>query len=160
MLIRCARDADFSGIKELFGSAGSASSTGEWTLANPAAADDGPDRFSTHFVVQENDRLVGYAGYRSRSGSDAVIEHGIRLGTAVNDKNSALTLLAALVENARVRGFRRMIATIRQGNAASIAIHERLGFVRANLAEASAAGMVAMTLDLNARDGAGQLRLT
>ncbi len=139
MLIRCAKNADFQRISEIC--------RGSAILAGP-----GPG--SAHFVAQENDRLVGYAGYRCRSGGDAVIENEMILGTEAHDEHSVVTLLATLVEHARVRGFRLMLATVDAEDATAIAAHERLGFARATMRRAYRVGeserrrAVAMSLDL------------
>ncbi|WP_127144474.1 GNAT family N-acetyltransferase [Pelagibacterium montanilacus] len=139
MLIRCAKDADFPRISEIC--------HGSAILAGTCPG-------SAHFVAQENDRLVGYAGYRCRPGGDAVIENEMILGTGADDEHSVVTLLATLVEHARVRGFRLMLATVDAEDATAIAAHERLGFARATMMWASRVGAsersrtVAMSLDL------------
>lgn len=118
MLIRCARKADFTRITEIF--------------HGGAIGASGCHR-SAHFVAQENERLVAYAAYRCRPGSDAVIENDIFLGAGADDEHSVVTLLATLVEHARVRGFRLMLARVDVDDAAAIAAHERLGFMRTGI---------------------------
>lgn len=151
MLIRCAKDTDFPKIKEIFNRPELASSANEWTVAEQEDADDAFEQTGTHFVVQEDDRLIGYAGYRRRPENEAVIQHEMVLGACADNENSAYTLLAALMEHARVRGFRRMVASIGRGNAASIAVHERLGFARTPAsipAVKGSRGSLSMILDL------------
>lgn len=85
-----------------------------------------------YLVALCNDRLVGfaYAGpHRQRRAYRFTVEDSIYLDPAYVGKGIGRTLLAALVHESELRGFRQMIAVIGDSaNRASIGLHARLGF--------------------------------
>lgn len=87
------------------------------------------------FLVAEADgRVVGHAyatQFRDRQAYGATCENSIYVADGKRGQGVGRQLLSALVEAARVCGFEQMIAVIGGGEPASVALHERLGFVHA-----------------------------
>ena len=85
------------------------------------------------YFVAESDGAVlgyGYAGaYRPRPAYRATVEDSIYLTVEARGKGIGGALLAALIAESEVRGFRQMIAVIGDsGHAASIRLHQAAGF--------------------------------
>jgi phosphinothricin acetyltransferase len=82
-----------------------------------------------------NERVVGFAfasAYRSRAGYRHSVEDSVYVAADAGGQQIGSRLLAALIDACVARGDRRMIAIIGgSDNAASIALHERLGFIEA-----------------------------
>jgi phosphinothricin acetyltransferase len=82
-----------------------------------------------------NERVVGYAyasAYRSRPAYRHAVEDSIYVAPDASGQGVGRRLLAALIDLCVARGDRQMIAIIGgSDNAASIALHARLGFVEA-----------------------------
>jgi phosphinothricin acetyltransferase len=139
MLIRQAVDADLDAILAIHNDA-IANSTAIWTddlvprrereawLATRTAAGD------PVLVVIENDEVAGYATYaqwRAKWGYRHTVEDSVYLTPEHQGKGFGRALLTALIERARAAGHHVMLADIESGNAASIRLHESLGFVEA-----------------------------
>ena len=91
-----------------------------------------------HWVVAEADgRLLGYAcygPYRPRSGYRLTVEDSVYVRPDAVGHGVGSRLLAALVEHAHTAGYRQLVAAVGSSdNVASIALHERHGFVRVGL---------------------------
>jgi phosphinothricin acetyltransferase len=91
-----------------------------------------------HWVVAEADgRVLGYAcygPYRPRSGYRLTVEDSVYVRPDALGRGVGSRLLAALVEHARGAGYRHVVAAVGSSdNTASIALHERHGFVRVGL---------------------------
>ena len=91
-----------------------------------------------HWVVAEADgRLLGYAyygPYRPRSGYRYTVEDSVYVRPDAVGRGVGSRLLAALVEHAGAAGYRQLVAAVGSSdNTASIALHERHGFVRVGL---------------------------
>jgi phosphinothricin acetyltransferase len=91
-----------------------------------------------HWLVAETDgRLLGYAyygPYRSRSGYRLTVEDSVYVRPDAAGRGVGSRLLAALVEHAHAAGYRQLVAAVGSSdNVASIALHERHGFVRVGL---------------------------
>jgi L-amino acid N-acyltransferase YncA len=88
-------------------------------------------------VAEADDRVLGYAcygPYRARSGYRFTVEDSVYVRPDATGRGVGSRLLAALVEHARAAGHRQMVAAIGSSdNAASIALHESQGFVRAGV---------------------------
>jgi L-amino acid N-acyltransferase YncA len=85
-------------------------------------------------VLAAPDRVLGYSSYgpfRAWSGYDRTVESSIYLAPESRGKGLGTTLLSALIERARTQGYHVMIAGIDTDNAASIRLHEKLGFEQA-----------------------------
>jgi phosphinothricin acetyltransferase len=82
-----------------------------------------------------NERVVGYAyagAYRSRPAYRYTVEDSVYVAADAGGRRIGSRLLAALIDACVARGDRQMIAIIGgSDNAASIALHARLGFVEA-----------------------------
>ncbi|MBR0556479.1 N-acetyltransferase [Ciceribacter sp. L1K23] len=82
-------------------------------------------------VAERDGQTVGYATYgdwRAFDGYRHTVEHSVYVDRTCRGGGIGKSLLAALVEHARGNDKHVMIAAIEAGNAASIALHEKLGF--------------------------------
>lgn len=81
--------------------------------------------------------VLGYAyaaPYRARSAYRFSLEDSIYIAPAAARRGVGQVLLAVLIERCAALGYRQMVAVIGDsGNAASIGLHERLGFQRVGL---------------------------
>lgn len=88
-----------------------------------------------HFPVlvsEENGVVTGYASYgdwRAFDGFRHTVEHSVYVHPDHQGKGLGRALLAELIEEARRRGKHMMVAGIEAQNAASLHLHETLGFV-------------------------------
>lgn len=83
-------------------------------------------------VAVDDTGVLGYASYaqwRPHSGYRLTVEHSVYVVGGQQGRGIGTTLMTALVDRARAAGMHVMIAGIESGNTASIALHERLGFV-------------------------------
>lgn len=87
------------------------------------------------FLVAEfQNRVVGYAyvtQFRDRAAYASTCENSIYIAGHFLGKGIGTALLAQLIIQAEQLGFRQMIAVVGGGEAASIALHEKLGFTHA-----------------------------
>lgn len=87
------------------------------------------------FLVAESPsgQILGYALVQPWAGKSAyryTVENSIYLGQAAAGKGLGRALLEALIEASRQKGIREIVAVISdKGAEASVALHERLGFV-------------------------------
>lgn len=84
-------------------------------------------------VVVDETGVVGYASYaqwRPHSGYRHTVEHSVYVRGDQRGRGIGRMLMEALVERARAAGIHVMIAGVESGNAASIVLHERLGFTQ------------------------------
>lgn len=88
-------------------------------------------------VAAVGDKVIGYAYagvYRVRAAYRYTAEDSIYIDAAYRRSGVGYRLLAALVAETTVSGFRQMVAVIGDSaNAASIRLHERCGFKRVGL---------------------------
>ena len=85
-------------------------------------------------IAEQSGRVIGYAyatQFRDRAAYAHTCENSIYVSDAARGQGIGTALLAALVEAARDSGFEQMIAVIGGGEPASVALHQRLGFVQA-----------------------------
>ncbi|MEU4014357.1 N-acetyltransferase family protein [Microbacterium sp. NPDC028030] len=83
-------------------------------------------------VAVDGAGVLGYASYaqwRPHSGYRHTVEHSVYVLDGQHGRGIGTALMTALIERARTAGMHAMIAGIESGNAASITLHERLGFV-------------------------------
>lgn len=108
-----------------------------WTEAEESLEDRAAwlsDREAGGFAVlvaAEERRVLGYASYgtyRARSGYRKTVEHSIYLREGTQGRGVGTALMAALIADARARGFHLMVGVIDANNEGSIAFHERFGF--------------------------------
>jgi L-amino acid N-acyltransferase YncA len=82
-------------------------------------------------VAEEGGRLLGYAAsspFRTRAAYRWIVESGIYLDPAAMGRGVARSLLTELHELLRREGYAAVIGAIALPNAASVALHEKLGF--------------------------------
>ena len=88
-----------------------------------------------YLVAEENGEILGYGYctlYRSRSAYRFALEDSIYVKHGEQGKGIGKAVLARLIEHCAALNYRQMIAVIGDSaNAASIAVHASLGFVRA-----------------------------
>lgn len=85
-------------------------------------------------VAQRSGTVVGHAyatQFRDRAAYAHTCENSIYIADGMRGQGVGRALLSALVEAARTFGFEQMIAVIGGGEPASVALHEKLGFVHA-----------------------------
>ncbi|WP_168197174.1 GNAT family N-acetyltransferase [Agromyces laixinhei] len=93
------------------------------------------DRLGMPFIVAESPRgqLLGYAlvsPWKQKRAYRFTVENSIYLGPAASGKGLGRVLLTELIERSKAAGLKEMIAVIAdQGAEASIALHEKFGFV-------------------------------
>jgi phosphinothricin acetyltransferase len=112
----------------------------------PATLDDRRSWFAARkadgqpvLVAIDGDEVVGVAtfgGFRPWPGYRYTVEHSVYVRADRRGQGIARALMGPLIERATALGMHVMIAGIDADNAASIRLHERLGFVkRAHLRE-------------------------
>lgn len=83
-------------------------------------------------VARRDGRVLGFASYgpfRPFAGYDATVEHSVYVDPTAQRQGVGAALLAGLEARARAAGLHVMVGAIEAGNAPSIALHERAGFV-------------------------------
>ena len=85
-----------------------------------------------HLVAELDGRIVGYsyaAPYRSRPAYRFTVEDSVYVAAGFDGHGIGRALLSALIDRCETGPWRQMIAVIGDsGNAASIGLHNRLGF--------------------------------
>jgi phosphinothricin acetyltransferase len=114
-------------------------------------------------VAEKQDAVIGYAYYsqfRDRAAYRYSAEVSIYLDQAAIGHGIGRLLLTALIDAAKAAGFRELFAVIGDSdNAASIGLHEALGFRHAGLLQRAGfkfgrwLNVVYMQLSLDAADG-------
>jgi len=137
-VIRDATEDDLPAILELH-NINIASSTALWDVVEADLADRRAwfrDRIATGMpvlIAEVDGEFAGYAHYgqfRPKVGYRYSVENSVYIAERFQRRGLAAALLGALIERARSSGrVHAMIAAIESGNAASIALHERFGFV-------------------------------
>ncbi len=87
-------------------------------------------------VAEEAGTLLGYASFgpfRPHDGYGRTVEHSIYVAPEHQRRGVAGRLLPALIDRARAMGKHVMVGALDNANTASIALHERFGFVRAGV---------------------------
>lgn len=82
-------------------------------------------------VAEVDGQVAGYASYgpwRAFDGYRATVEHSVYVHPDRHGGGIGRTLMEALIARARSDGKHVMVAGIEAGNAASIHLHEKLGF--------------------------------
>ena len=99
----------------------------EWLATRTAAGD-------AVLVAVDNGEVAGYAAYapwRAKYGYRNTVEDSVYIAARYQGRGIGRALLVELIEHARGAGHHVMLADIESGNAASIGLHESLGFVEA-----------------------------
>ncbi|AYF90931.1 N-acetyltransferase family protein [Pseudomonas sp. JS3066] len=136
--IRDAIEADLPGILAIYNDAVE-NTTAIWNetlvdLANRCAwlADRAAAGFPVLVAVNAAGDVLGYASYgtwRTIEGFRHTVEHSVYVHGDQRGQGLGPALMQALIERARKAGLHVMVAAIESENAASIRLHERLGFV-------------------------------
>ncbi|PWU27581.1 MULTISPECIES: GNAT family N-acetyltransferase [unclassified Pseudomonas] len=82
-------------------------------------------------VAEDAGQVLGYTSYgpwRAFDGFRETVEHSVYVRADQRGKGVGPQLMQALIDRARAQGLHVMVAAIESGNAASIRLHERLGF--------------------------------
>ena len=82
-------------------------------------------------AVDDSDRLLGYASFgdfRAFDGYRHTVEHSVYVHQSARQSGIAYALMVALIARARALGKHVMVGAIEAGNAASIALHLKMGF--------------------------------
>jgi len=136
MLIRDASPADLGALRDIYNDA-VLNTTAIW---NEVAIDLDNRRAWLELraqqgvpvlVAEDAGEVVGYASYgpwRAFDGFRETVEHSVYVRADQRGKGVGPQLMQALVDRARAQGLHVMVAAIESGNAASIRLHERLGF--------------------------------
>lgn len=83
-------------------------------------------------VAEDETGVVGYASYgpfRPHDGFKTTVEHSIYVTPGAQGRGIGSRLLEALVARAVAQGLHVMVGGLEAGNAASLALHARHGFV-------------------------------
>lgn len=140
MLLRHAQERDLVGILDIYNRA-VLTSTAVWNettvdLANRRAwlADRIAKRYPVMVAVEDGDdeeQVLGFASFgdfRPFDGYRISVEHSVYVAEAAWSRGIGTRLVGTLFEPARALGKKVMIGAITGGNAASLALHRRLGF--------------------------------
>ncbi|MDD0841696.1 GNAT family N-acetyltransferase [Pseudomonas sp. Gutcm_11s] len=138
LIIRDAVAADLPALRDIFNDA-VLNTTAIWMdntvdLANRQAwlAARAQQGYPVLVVENADSEVVGYASFgdwRPFDGFCNTVEHSVYVRADQRGNGLGPQLMAALIERAKACGKHVMVAAIESGNAASIRLHERLGFV-------------------------------
>ncbi len=138
MTIRDATDTDLDAILEITNDA-ILNSTANWNI-RPATREGRAawmaERRAAGFpvlVAEEEGRVCGFASYgpfRPFEGYAHTVEHGLYVHPTAQGRGHGRALLGALIARAETEGVHVMVAAIEAGNAPSLGLHARFGFVR------------------------------
>lgn len=87
-------------------------------------------------AVADGGTVLGYATFgdwRAFDGYRHTVEHSVYVAAAARGQGLGETLMRELLTRARLLGKHAMVAGIEAGNAASIRLHEKLGFTQVGL---------------------------
>ncbi|MDG9926018.1 MULTISPECIES: GNAT family N-acetyltransferase [unclassified Pseudomonas] len=138
MIIRDALATDLPTLRDIFNDA-VLNTTAIWMdntvdLTNRQAWFSARAQQGYPILVAENaaDEVVGYASFgdwRPFDGFCNTVEHSVYVRADQRGNGLGPLLMTALIARAKVCGKHVMVAAIESGNAASVRLHERLGFV-------------------------------
>ncbi|MDD1012970.1 GNAT family N-acetyltransferase [Pseudomonas rubra] len=136
-LLRDAVPADLPGIRDIYNDA-VLNTTAIWNeqvvdLGNRQAWFDARQAqgYPILVAVDAADQVLGYASFgdwRAFDGFRHTVEHSVYIRSDQRGNGLGPTLMQALIERARTCNKHVMVAAIESGNAASIRLHQRLGF--------------------------------
>ncbi|MGF6594115.1 N-acetyltransferase family protein [Pseudomonas sp. 2835] len=136
-LLRDAVPADLPGIRDIYNDA-VLNTTAIWNeqavdLANRQAWFDTRQAqgYPILVAVDAGEQVLGYASFgdwRPFEGFRHTVEHSVYIRSDQRGNGLGPGLMQALIERARACNKHVMVAAIESGNAASIRLHQRLGF--------------------------------
>lgn len=139
MILRDAVTADIPGITQIYNDA----VTNTTAIWNESVVDEAnrtawlEDRrragYPVLVAIGEGGEVAGYASFgdwRAWEGYRHTVEHSVYVRSGQRGKGVGAALMLALIERARDCGKHVMVAGIEGQNAASVRLHERLGFVK------------------------------
>ncbi|MFC7458443.1 GNAT family N-acetyltransferase [Brachybacterium sp. GCM10030267] len=88
--------------------------------------------FPVLVAVDEHGSVLGYASYgtwRARDGFRHTVENSVYVRDGQQGNGVGRSLMLELIDRAQQQGVHVMVAGIEAGNAGSIRLHEKLGFV-------------------------------
>ena len=138
MLIRDATEADLPGILAIYNHV-IAHTTAVYTETRAPLADREAwlkTRRAGGFpvLVADDGGVIGFASFgdfRPWPGYAATVEHSVHVAAAARGRGVGSALVRRLIDEAQARRKHAMIGGIDGGNAASIALHRKLGFEEA-----------------------------
>jgi L-amino acid N-acyltransferase YncA len=92
----------------------------------------GADGFALRGAFDEQKNLMGFAtfgAFRPQPAYKYTVEHSVYVDSSCRGQGIGFALLQDLLHQAQVRDYHVVIGCIDAANGASIALHERLGFV-------------------------------
>lgn len=138
MIIRAAVEGDAEIIAEIYNDA-VLSTTAIWNenridVANRIAWINSRQQAGFPVIVStdNDDTVLGYASYgdwRPWDGYRHTVEHSVYVHNDARGKGVGAALMQGLIQLAREAGKHVMVAAIESENAASIALHKKLGFI-------------------------------
>lgn len=138
MIIRAAVESDAEIIAEIYNDA-VLNTTAIWNenridVANRIAWINSRQQagFPVIVATDKDDTVLGYASYgdwRPWDGYRHTVEHSVYVHKDVRGKGAGAALMQGLIQLAREAGKHVMEAAIESENAASIALHKKLGFI-------------------------------
>ncbi|WP_342606626.1 N-acetyltransferase family protein [Pantoea agglomerans] len=138
MIIRAAVESDAEIIAEIYNDA-VLNTTAIWNenridVANRIAWINSRQQagFPVIVATEKDDTALGYASYgdwRPWDGYRHTVEYSVYVHKDVRGKGAGAALMQGLIQLAREAGKHVMVAAIESENAASIALHKKLGFI-------------------------------
>jgi L-amino acid N-acyltransferase len=137
VIVRPATEADLAAIVAIYNDA-VVNTTAIWNDAivdvdNRKVWFDGRQKLGYPVLVAEEEgAIVGYGSFgdfRAFDGYRFSVEHSVYVAEGVRRRGVASALLVALIEKAKEIGKHVMIGGIASDNAASLALHAKLGFM-------------------------------
>ncbi|HVL73758.1 MAG TPA: GNAT family N-acetyltransferase [Beijerinckiaceae bacterium] len=143
-IVRPSVDADLPAVAAIYAHA-VAHGTASFELEPPSVEEMARRRAALleggfpYFVAQEDGRVLGYAyagAYRPRPAYRSTVEDSVYVAPDAQGRGVGRALLSALIDACEARDFRLMVAVIGdRASAASIRLHESLGFRHAGVLE-------------------------
>lgn len=137
--IRAARDTDAARIAAIYNDAVE-HTTAIWNDATVDAENRSAwmrgratDGYPVLVAADSEGEVLGYASFgdwRAFDGYRHTVEHSVYVRADIRGAGIGRRLMEALIAEARALGKHVMVAGIEAGNLGSIALHEKLGFVR------------------------------
>ncbi len=135
--IRAATGADIAAINEIYNEGGVMTTASFDT--EPQSEERARAWFLSHgpaypiFVAERDGQVIGWSAlspFAPRAAYRLTVEDSVYVRAGFRGQGTGRALLQAAVEAARALGYRAVIAKIADHNGPSLALHERMGFVR------------------------------